>query len=183
LDYFDFERGYGETPFISVDEFRELMGVGEDEYESFARLNEKVIKKAISEINALSDLAVTVRFERKMRKIDALKFCVNRRMEMVLPFANLEPPQRNAKGEPLTPEEQKQFLVEQKLNEYEMLFTTLPKGQQETVMLQAFEALPPFVKSLSNGEFPITMDKTTEILLRHERNQILEEMQKKHKKL
>jgi hypothetical protein len=176
LDYFDFDRGYGETPYISVDEFRELMGVNEDEYQSFARLNEKVIKKAINEINALSDLAVTVRFERKMRKIDALKFCVNRRMEMVLPFATLEPPTKNAQGKPLTPEEQQKYLAEQKLLEFDMIFSRLPNGQQESIMLLAFEALPDFVKSLSHGEYPKAMDKTTEILLRHERNRIIDEM-------
>jgi Initiator Replication protein len=178
LDYFDFDRSYGETPYISVSQFRELMGVTDDEYQSFARLNEKVIKKAVIEINALSDLAVTVRFERKMRKIDALKFCVNRRTEMVLPFASIEPPEgaiSTISGKQVS----EQQILEQQLLKYERIFGQLTIDQQETVTLAAFEALPPFVKTYTTGNKPNITDKTTEILLRHERNLILDEMMKK----
>jgi Initiator Replication protein len=178
LDYFDFDRAYGETPYISVSQFRELMGVTDDEYQSFARLNEKVIKKAVIEINALSDLAVTVRFERKMRKIDALKFCVNRRTEMVLPFASIDPDVDaipTGSGKQLTDQQ----VIEQQLLKYEMVFGQLTIDQQEIVINAAFEALPPFVKTYTAGNKPNITDKTTEILLRHERNLILDKMMKK----
>lgn len=193
LDYFDFERGYGETPFMSVESFRELMGVNDDEYQLFARLNEKVIKKAINEINALSDLAVSVRFERKMRRIDAIKFCVNRRMEMSLPFASIDASKtvsEPSSGHQLTQEQvleqQMQFAKnakDAKDAEFELVFSKLSDGQKETVMLQAFEQLPPFVKDYVARLKPDTLDKSTQILLRHERDTILETMmQKKLKK-
>jgi plasmid replication initiation protein len=178
LDYFDFDRAYGETPYISVSQFRELMGVTDDEYQSFARLNEKVIKKAVIEINALSDLAVTVRFERKMRKIDSLKFCVNRRTEMVLPFASLETPEGVTEGKN-NKQMTEQQILEQQMLKYDLLFGQLTKDQQVTLIADAFEALPPFVKTYTPGNQPNITDKTTEILLRHERNRILDEMMKK----
>lgn len=174
LDYFDFERGYGETPYISVEEFRELMGVDDDEYQAFARLNEKVIKRAVREINALSDLAVTVRFERKTRKIDALKFCVHRRMEMVLPFATMPAAEKTASGKPIDKETREQRRIEQTQLDYDVFFNTLPAGQQETILLQAFERLPSFIRSYTVGNKPNTGDKTAELLLRHERNTILD---------
>ena len=41
------QRGQGETPFIPLEVFRELMGVESDEYVLFKALNRKVIKVAI----------------------------------------------------------------------------------------------------------------------------------------
>jgi plasmid replication initiation protein len=161
LDYFDFERSYGETPLISVGEFRELMGVDAGEYPVFARLNEKVIKKAVNEINDLSDLFVTVRYERFQRKIDAIKFCINRKTEIALPFndGSLE------------------IVTEiTSLAEYDLFFNRLGEEQQAKIMRQAFEELPDFVKEYQSNGAPNYENKTTEVLLRQFRNNILDEM-------
>lgn len=161
LDYFDFERSYGETPLISVGEFRELMGVDAGEYPIFARLNEKVIKKAVNEINDLSDLFVTVRYERFQRKIDAIKFCINRKTEIALPFndGSLE------------------IVTEiTSLAEYDLFFNRLGEEQQAKIMRQAFEELPDFVKEYQSNGAPNYENKTTEVLLRQFRNNILDEM-------
>jgi hypothetical protein len=162
LDYFDFERSYGETPLISVNEFRELMGVDADEYPVFARLNEKVIKKAVNEINDLSDLCVTVRYERFQRKIDAIKFCINRKTEIALPFST---------GEALEIVTEITSAVE-----YDLFFNRLGDDQQQKIMSEAFEMLPDFVRDYKPGNEPNYENRATEALLKQNRNILLDRM-------
>ena len=78
FDYFDTDRDQGETPFILLEPFRELMGVGTDEYSSFPFLNRDVIKPAIKEINDLTDYHVEVEQKRIGRRIGELKFRIKR---------------------------------------------------------------------------------------------------------
>jgi hypothetical protein len=78
IDYLGGERDYGETPFISLEQFRELMGITEGMYPTFKRLSEKVVNPAIAEINQLSDFRVTVDYQRQSRKVAALKFKIRR---------------------------------------------------------------------------------------------------------
>ena len=74
FDYFNVERSRGETPFIPIQTFRELMGVESSEYPLFGELNRNVIKPAIKEINALTDYYIEVEQKRFGRKIAELKF-------------------------------------------------------------------------------------------------------------
>lgn len=164
LDYFDFERSYGETPQIAVNEFRELMGVDPEEYPAFARLNEKVIKKAVHEINELSDLFVTVRYHRFQRKIDAIKFCINRKSEITLPFASADGDVLEIVTVINTPEE------------YDLFFSRLGQEQQQKIMQEAFLMLPDFVREFSTDVESLPKNKTTEMLLRQNRNVLLDKV-------
>ena len=74
FDYFDVNWGQGETPFIPIETFRELLGVESNEYAEFKDLNKKVIKAAIKEINDLTDYLVEVEQKRIGRKVAELKF-------------------------------------------------------------------------------------------------------------
>ena len=47
FDYFDIARNQGETPFIPMETFRDLMGLEKDEYPLFKEFNRNVIKPAI----------------------------------------------------------------------------------------------------------------------------------------
>ena len=78
FDYFDADRQQGETPFIALETFRELMGVEADEYTTFKSLNQWVIKPAIKEINDLTDYHVEVEQKRLSRKISELKFRITK---------------------------------------------------------------------------------------------------------
>ena len=78
FDYFDTDRAQGETPFIPLETFRELMGVGTDEYSSFPFLNRDVIKPAIKEINDLTDYSVEVEQKRVSRRVAELKFRITK---------------------------------------------------------------------------------------------------------
>ena len=49
FDYFDTDRSQGQTPFIPLETFRELMGVEVEEYRTFKALNQFVIKPAVNE--------------------------------------------------------------------------------------------------------------------------------------
>ena len=78
FDYFDTGRDQGETPFIPLGTFRELMGLQADEYTTFKSLNQWVIKPAIKEINDLTNYHVEVEQKRIGRRIGELKFRITR---------------------------------------------------------------------------------------------------------
>ena len=74
FDYFDTARNEGETPFIPINTFRNLMGLEDNEYPVFKILNRDVIKPAIEEINELTNFFVEVEQKRQGRPIAFLKF-------------------------------------------------------------------------------------------------------------
>ena len=74
FDYFDTDRSQGETPFIPLETFKELMGLDETDYPVFKVLSRDVIKSAIKEINDLTDYHVEVEQKRIGRKVAELKF-------------------------------------------------------------------------------------------------------------
>ena len=78
FDYFDTDRDQGETPFISLETFRELLGIESDEYPAFSIFNRAVIKPAIKEINALTDYLVEVEQKRFRRRVAELKFRISK---------------------------------------------------------------------------------------------------------
>ncbi len=78
VDYLDESRNYGETPFIPLPHFRKLMGIPDNSYTEFKKLNTRVIKEPIDEINERTDLNASVEYQRKSRKVAALKFKIRR---------------------------------------------------------------------------------------------------------
>ncbi len=78
FDYFDTERDQGETPFIRIERFRELMGLEKNEYPVFKVLNRDVIKPAVKEISNLTDYHVEVEHKRLGRRIAELKFRITK---------------------------------------------------------------------------------------------------------
>ena len=82
FDYFDIARDQGETPFIPLETYRELMGLQTDDYTTFKSLNQWVIKPAIKEINDVTDYLVEVDQKRIGRRIGELKFRITRVKEL-----------------------------------------------------------------------------------------------------
>ncbi len=78
VDYLGAERDYGETSFISLDDFRRLMGVASDEYPRFNNLTHRVIKPAVADIHRVADFRVMVEYQRHGRKVTAQKFKIRR---------------------------------------------------------------------------------------------------------
>ena len=83
-DYLNEARHQGETPFIGLEDFKGLLGIGRDGYGGeFKILNRDVIKPSIKEINTVTDFDVKAEYKREKRRISAVKFRV-RRVEHVL---------------------------------------------------------------------------------------------------
>ena len=78
FDYFDTDRDQGETPFMPLATFKELIGLKADEYPVFGFLNRDVIKPAVKEINDLTDYLVEVEQKRLVRRVAELKFRITR---------------------------------------------------------------------------------------------------------
>ena len=78
FDYFDTDRDHGETPFIPLATFKDMIGLKSDEYPVFGFLNRDVIKPAIKEINDLTDFHVAVEQKRHGRRITELKFRITK---------------------------------------------------------------------------------------------------------
>lgn len=78
FDYFDASRNEGETPFIPLANFRELMGIKDNEYPEFKHLNAAVIKPSLSEVNELTNYHVEVELKRIGRKVGELKFRISK---------------------------------------------------------------------------------------------------------
>ena len=78
FDYFDADRGKGETPYIPLTVFKELMGLEKNEYSLFKEFNRAVIKPAIKEINDVTDYHVEVESKRLGRRIAELKFRISK---------------------------------------------------------------------------------------------------------
>ena len=79
-------RNVGSTGWWELDRFRKLMGATSEAYIEFRRLNEKVIRPAIAEINRSSDLQISVELERKGRggKVSALRFKIGDHPQQML---------------------------------------------------------------------------------------------------
>lgn len=78
VDYYRIKDAFGETPFITVEDLRRLLGLKDSDYPQFKILSRDIIKKAIKEINSKSDLLVDIEYRRKGRKVNAIKFRINK---------------------------------------------------------------------------------------------------------
>ena len=88
LDYFNVKTGYGETPFISIEELRKLLGL--KEYKQFKIINRDIIKKALKEINEKSDLLGEVEYQKTGRRVTGIKFCIKKNENNAIDIKALE---------------------------------------------------------------------------------------------
>jgi plasmid replication initiation protein len=85
--------GIGRTPYMTVTEYREYVGLKEDEYTSMDDFNKRCIKNPVALINKneISDIDVSVDYKRAGRKVEGLYFKVTERKQARLPFPEFEP--------------------------------------------------------------------------------------------
>jgi len=76
VDYFIAKKSHDQSPFISLTDFRKIMGLQAGEYKEFKFLKQWIIKKPLLEINSKSDLVVRIEYQKKKRKVTALKFFI-----------------------------------------------------------------------------------------------------------
>ena len=66
----------GSTGWWDLTTFRKIMGAKSDTYDEFKRLSSFVIKKAMDEINDVSDIRLKVEYKKENRKVVALRFFI-----------------------------------------------------------------------------------------------------------
>lgn len=103
--------GVGRTKEMSLEIFREYMGVAPTEYTDFKRLNQWCISGPIKKINQseLSDITITPIFGRQNRRVVKVQFEVGRKRQSVLDFGD-DPAFRFAKI-PIPLKQQQKFLT------------------------------------------------------------------------
>ena len=79
-------RNTGSTGWKDLEFWREVLGVGKNDYRQFKEFNKKVIKSAVKEVNETSDIVLAVEYKREKRRIVALKFDVQRNPQLSIPF-------------------------------------------------------------------------------------------------
>ncbi|MFM0077004.1 replication initiation protein [Paraburkholderia sediminicola] len=66
----------GSTGWISVDTWRRLLGADASMYDEFKHFSSEVIKKAVQEINQVSNIIVTPEYKREARRVVQIRFLV-----------------------------------------------------------------------------------------------------------
>jgi hypothetical protein len=82
-----------QTGIMTVEEFRERMGIDKDEYKEYKRLAARVLMPALRELEELGDYYATVKPDYKARKVVGLNFIIHENAKNALQFedANLDP--------------------------------------------------------------------------------------------
>lgn len=76
----NFKKKYGKDPIIPLEDIRNFLQVNDEGcYKEFKRLNDLIIKKAVKEINEVTDLNVSYETKRKCRKVVAIVFDIKRK--------------------------------------------------------------------------------------------------------
>lgn len=84
VDYLGTARQEGETPFIPVERYRDIMGLSPEQYPKFKEFNRRVIKGPVEEINRVTDFHVEADYLRRGRgdKVLAVKFRIRRVLDV-----------------------------------------------------------------------------------------------------
>ena len=77
-------RKVGSTGWISLDRWRDLLGVEPGQYDAFKYLNRDVLKPAVEEVNRYSDIRVEMDRKREKRRVVALKFSIRENSQLAL---------------------------------------------------------------------------------------------------
>jgi len=85
-------RGVKKTPYQTLGDFRNYMGLQPHEYKEFRDLNKFVISGPVKTINSseASDIHVEVDFERQGRKVIGLRFLIEPKAQTILPLDPFE---------------------------------------------------------------------------------------------
>lgn len=85
----------GQTRYFDLLTFRKLMGVSVDEYKDFFSFKQRVIVKAIEEVNKYADFEITAKYTKQLRNIVGLKFYIKMKSslseKMILSEMCIEP--------------------------------------------------------------------------------------------
>jgi plasmid replication initiation protein len=77
-------KAIGSTGWWELSRFRRIMGAEAGLYDDFRRLNERVIRPSVKEINRVSDIQLEPEFQRQGRKVSAVRFLVTENPQQTL---------------------------------------------------------------------------------------------------
>ena len=79
-------RNYQEiiTEWMTLEQYRSLLNIDNSKYPEFKKFNAWLIKAPLKEINELSDITATAEFEKRGRKVVAVRFKAKRKKELQL---------------------------------------------------------------------------------------------------
>lgn len=66
----------GRTGWWNLETFRDIMGIGQDSYAQFKDLNKHVIKPAVGEVNAVSNIILEMEYKRTGRSVSGVRFLI-----------------------------------------------------------------------------------------------------------
>jgi len=69
-------QGIDQTPSFDIQKFRKLMGVEEGKYRIFRDFKNRVIDKAVEEVNKYSPIIVTPKYKKQGRQVVAIQFMI-----------------------------------------------------------------------------------------------------------
>lgn len=73
--------GLPQTQWFSLDVFRKLMGVQDNQYEAFNNFKRKVLDVAVKEVNDLSPILIVAELKRKNQKVVSIRFIISSKNE------------------------------------------------------------------------------------------------------
>ena len=77
-------KNVGSTGWWEMEKLRQLVGADNEYYDDFRRLNSKVIKPSVEEINKSSDIFIEPEFKKESRKITSVRFLVRENSQQAL---------------------------------------------------------------------------------------------------
>lgn len=78
LDFYDHRKPISRSRYITILEFRKLLGIASGMYKEFKVLKRDIISKALDEINDISDIHAEIIFKRVGRSIGKMQFIIKR---------------------------------------------------------------------------------------------------------
>lgn len=76
LLHYNHQKKYGETPYRKIEEFKNYLGVDGETYNEFKRLNNRILKPSLKEINKKTGFLITAQFQKIGKTITAIKLTV-----------------------------------------------------------------------------------------------------------
>jgi len=76
-------QNINQTPWFDISQFRKLMGIEEGKYKIFRDFKNRVLNKAIDEVNTFSPIFITPSFQKQGRQVTAIQFSIKTKVEMI----------------------------------------------------------------------------------------------------
>ena len=88
-------RRLGQTPSFPIEVVRSLLGARDPYYDDYRKLNERVLQPALREVNAVTDLALSIEVKREVRQVAEIRFLIGNNPQQCM---QIGPPRDSSEG-------------------------------------------------------------------------------------